>query len=51
MGLDEVIWFPRRCSQCGMVEQATILTGSHYDDWIIIGASHVGMKVDVARQG
>ncbi|MCI49724.1 hypothetical protein A2U01_0070968, partial [Trifolium medium] len=27
-----------------------ISSGSHYDDWIIIGATRIGVKVDVAHQ-
>ncbi|MCI52226.1 hypothetical protein A2U01_0073470, partial [Trifolium medium] len=42
--LDEVIWLSRGCSQWGMVEQATMIVGINYDDWITIGASHTGIE-------
>ncbi|MCI64258.1 hypothetical protein A2U01_0085516, partial [Trifolium medium] len=44
MRLDEVIWWSRRCGHCGMVEQTTVSSGIKYDDWIIIGESHIGIK-------
>ncbi|PNX88047.1 hypothetical protein L195_g044147, partial [Trifolium pratense] len=34
--LDDVIGLPKRRSQCGMVEQATMSIGINHDDWIII---------------
>ncbi|MCI70720.1 hypothetical protein A2U01_0091983, partial [Trifolium medium] len=44
-------WLSRRCGHGGMVEQTTMSIGISYDDWIIIGATYIGIKVDVVRQG
>ncbi|MCI26242.1 hypothetical protein A2U01_0047437, partial [Trifolium medium] len=44
MRLDEVIWLSRLCGHCGVVEQATMLIEIKYDDWIIIGATRIGIK-------
>ena len=32
------------CGHGGMVEQTTMSSGINYDDWIIIGATRVGIK-------
>ncbi|MCH80473.1 hypothetical protein A2U01_0001242, partial [Trifolium medium] len=42
--LDEVMWLSRGCSSGGMVEQADMSIGIKYDVWIIIGATHIGIK-------
>ncbi|MCI42201.1 hypothetical protein A2U01_0063437 [Trifolium medium] len=44
MRLDEVIWLSRRYGHGGMAEQATMSIGINYEDWIIIGASHIGIN-------
>ncbi|MCH95634.1 hypothetical protein A2U01_0016614 [Trifolium medium] len=45
MRLGEVVWLSRRCGHCGLVEHARMSIGINYDDWKIIGASHLGIKV------
>ncbi|MCI78141.1 hypothetical protein A2U01_0099411, partial [Trifolium medium] len=44
MRLDEVFWLSRLCGHGGMAEQATMSIGINCDNWIIIGASHIGIK-------
>ncbi|MCI11954.1 hypothetical protein A2U01_0033057, partial [Trifolium medium] len=32
------------CGHCGLVEQTDVSSGINYDDWILIGASRVGIE-------
>ncbi|MCI27246.1 hypothetical protein A2U01_0048444, partial [Trifolium medium] len=42
--LDEVVGLSRWCNRCGMVEQTDVPSGINYDDWILIGASCIGIE-------